>query len=69
MVVNRATIEVTLDCAQSLIFVHSWWNKNIGRREREYQASDHNQTIEHFPGTDSVTILLANFACNVFFSP
>ena len=40
MVVNRATIEVTLDCEQSLIFFHSWWNKNIERREREYQASN-----------------------------
>ena len=66
MVVNRATIEVTLDCEQSLIFVHSWWNKNIERREREYQASDHNHLIEHFSGTDLVTILLVNFACMYF---
>ena len=43
MVVTRATIEVTLDCEQSLIFVHSWWNKNIERREREYQAVIRNE--------------------------
>ena len=77
MVVNRATIEVTLDCEQSLIFVHSWWNFSFtvgGIRTLKLKEDKENtklliriKQLHIFLKLIRLTILLASFACNVFF--